>query len=494
MFAVSRQQGVAFILGARLRMKETMEHTLDDDFLSYTSAIWNRKGCRELAWSLIEKEVPFRELIATNFWQRAARVYQCELSEQFVDTKQLEQQIVLHKHYAKANLTIAAAQLSATEVMFVQCFKSLLELGSVFSLPRELLEAGRAVEGHAVVAVGGFDLKALLEQCPRTNDDIVVNGDITFFEVVNQYPERMVQATPSHVPRSRTTVRIRTFEVRASDDTSFAISPNTTGQEEIDVLPWCSEGLFPAVLSELLVWASLKHGSCVEASGSVDQRSASAIFDRERVHCEALSNPLRMAEVTQMQSRVVDHLVSRGAFCDKKLDAWLPFEAIGDVRWEVISRGKATAQRKQRQEEIAVCVSRVANSMAFLFVLRTWLVACVCCLWKANVLPPTLHPWPGDSANGRDGCRGVQQRRVRRARLLGELRELLHGPSHHGGKSTASLCRARLARGPCQRVQACCLAHARPAGLELRPRPRPHHPRLATSSTDKPTSRASCLL
>ena len=63
-----------------------------------------------------------------------------------------------------------------------------------------------------MLLVADDSLKVLLDACIWDHENIDT-ADQHFFEVVDNYPEKMVQARPSHVQPSRTMIRIRLLKV-----------------------------------------------------------------------------------------------------------------------------------------------------------------------------------------------------------------------------------------------------------------------------------------
>ena len=183
--------------------------------------------------------------------QKVQHTYQFSIKEQFADTTTTCQDIVAFKQDQREHHMALAPTLTAMEVHCVQFMEALLDTCAMYSMPQALFSKCEADHGAMLVQAMGGDLTHMVQSLRCDQGDLHASFDnLVFFQVVTVSPGKMVRQLPTHLALARSTVRTCTFEALKSRDGHASVRPMAAGLLEVDVLPWCTPGLFGAVSAE----------------------------------------------------------------------------------------------------------------------------------------------------------------------------------------------------------------------------------------------------
>lgn len=322
-------------LCAKLRRKDILQHCDDPAFLAFAQKMWNKRGTAELAAHLLRGEIPTCDLVRMTWRNKLRRIYQFGLCEQFKDTAEIDKRLVAFRAFVKQRFLETPPPLPATSIMIAQCLKDLLRPGRIYSLPERLFNVADKTDGSMCVP-HDFSLRPLLLELPKPNH-IVLDGLLVFFEVMNARPERLVRAMPSHIPASRTMVRVRMYTLQTASGHTAAISPAAHGQQEVDISAWSFPQTFLAFLSNLVCWAVVRQGVVADAKVAVDDRAAMAIVDRAPADSEVVVVVAAPAAGDWVldETRFVDHLLRAGALSTSAPAQWVDFNQLSGVHTAV---------------------------------------------------------------------------------------------------------------------------------------------------------------
>jgi hypothetical protein len=318
-----------------LRKGDCFRYTRDEASIQLAQKILHRRGTRELSSCLLQGYIPSSQLVPMGWSKKVRHIYQFDVEEQYCDTQQVSQSVALHKRHVKAHLHSPTSGASASEALCVQFLKAVLAEGVVYPLPAAVFNLCTARPAGAPAPAEPVDVIDVVTRLFQDSKGPQTACSSEYFEVVNASHEYKAQAAPSHVPVSRTKIRIRTHAA-VREGVHHIVRPSAAGPSELDLPPLCQATTFTAAASQLQQWRRDASAVMPKPRPSATHRTEAAMMDGIQASsnspCASAAQPGQL----QQQPHLLNLPVSANAVTSAFADQWMPFSSVIGVRLDVV--------------------------------------------------------------------------------------------------------------------------------------------------------------
>ena len=239
-----RQSCLPGYCDARLRGGDFLKEAEEEGFQQFSRELWGNRGTREVAATLLRGLVSPARLERMTWEDKLRHLYGYDLDDMYADTSLQCHTLALHRSVV-ARRSAQAPVHTASERACIALFKRIFTVGGidrVVALPRSLFEL--ALDGKAadfqvsVVGLAALDLLEMARAMPFDNVTVALDSGHILFSVMNANPQLKVQATPSHVPRHQSAIRVMLHESLGWRGGRVATRMSRKAPLEMRISPW----------------------------------------------------------------------------------------------------------------------------------------------------------------------------------------------------------------------------------------------------------------